>query len=360
MVNQCLWRGRRRHLLRPKTFAVLDTLVKHVGQLVTREELLEAVWPDTYVSDGVLRFCIRDLRKTLHDTAQSPVFIETVHRRGYRFVALLRYQSYDQKSASFEVKPKARQQAARAAEKTRRLSREERVARPAHQETIDHLTNGIAMLQTLPHSPERAHQELAFHLALGAPMTATRGHASEEVRQIYARARELCQQTGETPQLFPVLHGLTVNAIARGELQLAREVGERVLDLARALDDPTCLVAAHIAYGAVLLWLGDVVTGNAYLTHGLTLCDAQPHETHTFLYGYDPRIICRVLASEALWVLGCADQALLRSQEALALARTSSHVYNLVRLKLGSDAAPAPSRSACRARTCRGGPLVVS
>lgn len=328
-VNQCLWRGRRRLLLRPKTFAVLDLLVKHAGQLVTREELLDAVWPDTYVSDGVLRFCIRDLRKTLQDTAQSPVFIETVHRRGYRFVASLRCQSDTQQSAFSKGKSKALPRAGRAAEKARHFSGQERIIRNAHQETIDHLTNGLALLRALPHSPERAQQELAFHLALGAPMTATKGHASEEVRQIYTRARELCRQAGETPQLFPVLYGLTVNAIVRGELQLAHEVSERVIELARVLDDPTCLVGAYIVQGALRLWLGEVAAGNAYLEDGLKLCDMQSHETHTFLYGYDPRVICRVLTSKAAWLLGNTDQAWLRSQEALSLAQASSHAYNL-------------------------------
>jgi len=87
VINHCLWQGSRQLTLRPKASAVLHVLVGHAGQLVTREALLETVWPETYVSDGVLRFCLRELRKALSDTPHAPRFIETVHRRGYRFIA---------------------------------------------------------------------------------------------------------------------------------------------------------------------------------------------------------------------------------------------------------------------------------
>ena len=63
------------------------------------------------------------------------------------------------------------------------------------------------MLKTLPDTPERAQQELTLQITLGAPLMATKGYAAPEVGEAYTRARELCQQIGETPQLFPVLWG---------------------------------------------------------------------------------------------------------------------------------------------------------
>ena len=59
----------------------------HAGRLVTKEELLDACWPETAVSDGVLKVHIAELRKALGETGRTPRFIATVHRRGYRFVA---------------------------------------------------------------------------------------------------------------------------------------------------------------------------------------------------------------------------------------------------------------------------------
>src|SRR5262245_61688798 len=86
-VNACLWWGVETVILTPKTFDVLHYLVQHADRLVTKDELLDAVWPETAVSDGVVRMAISALRKALDDTAQTPRFIATVPRRGYRFVA---------------------------------------------------------------------------------------------------------------------------------------------------------------------------------------------------------------------------------------------------------------------------------
>ncbi|HYV62285.1 MAG TPA: AAA family ATPase, partial [Bryobacteraceae bacterium] len=86
-LNQCLWRENVRISLAPKTFAVLRYLVDNPGRLVTQEELLEAVWPGTYVQPEILRKYILDIRKALGDPPKNPLFIETLPRRGYQFIA---------------------------------------------------------------------------------------------------------------------------------------------------------------------------------------------------------------------------------------------------------------------------------
>jgi class 3 adenylate cyclase/DNA-binding winged helix-turn-helix (wHTH) protein/tetratricopeptide (TPR) repeat protein len=86
-ANACLWRGTQRMALTPKAFDVLHYLVTHADRLVSKDTLLDAVWPETAISDAVVRIAIGELRRALGDTAQAPRFIATVHRRGYRFVA---------------------------------------------------------------------------------------------------------------------------------------------------------------------------------------------------------------------------------------------------------------------------------
>ena len=86
-VNACLWRGTKTIRLTPKAFAVLQYLVERPGELVTKEALLEAVWPATVVGDAVLKVCVREVRKALGDPAGAPRYIATVHRLGYRFIA---------------------------------------------------------------------------------------------------------------------------------------------------------------------------------------------------------------------------------------------------------------------------------
>jgi len=73
--------------LRPKTLAVLTHLVSRAGRLVTKAELLDAIWPDTAVSESVLTSCIKELRRALDDDPRQPRAIETAHRHGYRFIA---------------------------------------------------------------------------------------------------------------------------------------------------------------------------------------------------------------------------------------------------------------------------------
>jgi non-specific serine/threonine protein kinase len=85
--NRRLHRGVSTISLRPKAFAVLDYLLARAGRLVTKDQLLAAVWPDTTVTDTVLKVCVRELRDALGDDPEAPRFIETAHRLGYRFIA---------------------------------------------------------------------------------------------------------------------------------------------------------------------------------------------------------------------------------------------------------------------------------
>ena len=84
--NEWAWCGARRLKLTPRAFAVLRHLVEHQGRLITKEELLTAVWRDAIVSDAALASCVRDLRRALGDSSGAPQYIQTVHRRGFRFI----------------------------------------------------------------------------------------------------------------------------------------------------------------------------------------------------------------------------------------------------------------------------------
>ncbi len=86
-ANQRLWNREARVALAPKMFGVLSYLVEHPGRLVTQDELLEALWPDTYVTPQILRKYIQEIRKALGDRLDQPRFIETLPKRGYQFVA---------------------------------------------------------------------------------------------------------------------------------------------------------------------------------------------------------------------------------------------------------------------------------
>jgi len=85
--NHCLWRAEERMSLTPKAFDVLRYLVEHSNRLVTQDEILERLWPETYVNPEGIRKYILEIRKVLGDRRNQPSFIETLPKRGYRFIA---------------------------------------------------------------------------------------------------------------------------------------------------------------------------------------------------------------------------------------------------------------------------------
>src|SRR5215813_4071990 len=85
--NHLLLHGTERIPLTPKAFDVLRYLVERAGRLVAQNELMEALWPETYVNSEVLRKYILEIRKALGDDPEKPEFVATITKRGYRFVA---------------------------------------------------------------------------------------------------------------------------------------------------------------------------------------------------------------------------------------------------------------------------------
>ena len=181
-----------------------------------------------------------------------------------------------------------------------------------------------------------AQQELTLYIALGTALRFTGGFAAPEVAATYHRARELCQHVGETPQLVPVLIGLSEFYINRGEFQTARELAEQMLSLAQRVQDPACFMNAHIALGNALSFLGELGSARAHLEHGIALyleqgfARSQPlqHCSHGLI---NPQAVVHGLSrlAQVLWMLGYPDQALQRSQEALTLAQEFSHPFSV-------------------------------
>src|SRR5262249_38544118 len=86
-ANQCLWRGQERVAIPPKPYDMLCYFVENPGRLITQDEFLEKLWPETYVNPELIRKYILDIRKMLGDRPDKPEYIETVTKRGYRFIA---------------------------------------------------------------------------------------------------------------------------------------------------------------------------------------------------------------------------------------------------------------------------------
>jgi class 3 adenylate cyclase/predicted ATPase len=204
------------------------------------------------------------------------------------------------------------------------------VERSANVEAISHLTKGLELLKTLPDTPERRRQELDVQMAMGPALTAIKGMAAPDVEAIYQRARVLCQQVGETPQLVVVLYNLGTFYNSRGQYQAAWELGEQALRLAQRVQDPAGLASAHVLLGNTLWFLGELKAARTHMEQGIGLYNCPQPRSHDLHSATHARVFCLCRLAQILWSLGYPDQALQRSQEALTLARELSHPMTLV------------------------------
>jgi predicted ATPase/DNA-binding winged helix-turn-helix (wHTH) protein len=103
-ANECLWRDGVEVALAPKPFAVLRYLVENPRRLITHSELLDALWPETFVQPQVLRTYMLELRRILGDDSTQPRFIQTLPKRGYCFIAPVRELSFSANDLSDSAK----------------------------------------------------------------------------------------------------------------------------------------------------------------------------------------------------------------------------------------------------------------
>jgi DNA-binding SARP family transcriptional activator len=210
----------------------------------------------------------------------------------------------------------------------------------AYQEAIAHLNRGMDVLTTLPDAGdaggpgapervlERAELELDLQLSLGM---ALKGRIpNPEGERALARARELCQQTGRMADLCRVLGELSIFPYVRAEYQTARELVEEALGLARQVGDPLLVALHHWHLGYLLFGLGEYTTARAHLEQVISFYRPREHH-HSFVFvrGSDAGVSALAYDACCLWCLGYPEQALKRSQEALALARELDHPFSL-------------------------------
>jgi predicted ATPase/class 3 adenylate cyclase len=202
----------------------------------------------------------------------------------------------------------------------------------AYLEAIAHLRAGLDLLAGLPAGPERAGQELQFHLTLGPAYMAIRGYAAPEVEACYQRARELCRELGDTPQLVPVLHGLWSYHIVRAQHADALALGEQVLELGAATGDDGLLLQGNLEVGWSYFFLGELEPAREHLERVLALYDHERHSSHAFTYGDNPATSSRGVLAAVLWLLGYVDQSLRHSEENLVTLRSlvqHQHPYSV-------------------------------
>ena len=203
------------------------------------------------------------------------------------------------------------------------------IEQSANNEAIQHFTQALELLKTLPDDDARLQKELTLQISLGAPLVMTKGYGAPEVENAYTRARELCQRMGETRQLFTALRGLWVFYLVRAQYRMAHQLGAQLLSIANSERDPALLMEAHMTLGIPLFYLPDFTRARAHLAEAITLYDPERHRAHAFRYGQDPGIACQGFEAWALGLLGYPNQARALMDETLRLAVRQSHPFSL-------------------------------
>jgi len=199
----------------------------------------------------------------------------------------------------------------------------------AHQEAAAHLTRGLELLAALPQGPERMQLQLSLQISLGTTLIATHGYASPQVEQAFTRARDLCRALGDPPQVIPVLYGLCMFRLVRGELLKAQEEGEQLLLLAQQAGDVGYAIGCHAQVGASAFYLGRFDEARIHLEEVIAIYDRNQHAGLAHQQGQDPCVGARSYLSWVLWAQGYPEQALRQGSAALDLAKELDHPYSL-------------------------------
>ncbi|HEX3408940.1 MAG TPA: adenylate/guanylate cyclase domain-containing protein [Candidatus Binataceae bacterium] len=207
--------------------------------------------------------------------------------------------------------------------------------RTAYREAVERLSQGIALLLTLPATPDRDRQELTMQSALGQYLVPLKGVAAGEVRVALERARDLAVDYGTEGDIFWLVYGIQFHHLVRLELITARALGERQLAIAERSGDLAMRMAAYVALAQTMLLTGEFESARDLCDRAMTL----PRELPDFPPGGSPvehpREISRLsditdtrplilsVSASVLATTGYPDQAVRRSAEAVAMARLS-------------------------------------
>ncbi|MGH8176360.1 MAG: hypothetical protein ACREV5_08880, partial [Steroidobacter sp.] len=201
------------------------------------------------------------------------------------------------------------------------------IQRSAYAEALKHLTTALALAEQCEESPERTRQQLRLQLGLGTALMATRGWAAPEVEQAHLRARELCEQLGDSTRLIMTLWGLIAVSVVRAELQRTRELSEQLLALTREENQIPFQLAGHMELAGAAFGLGELALAHEEFAIADRLYDPAQHCEHIARTSFDQGVFLRCWWSHLLWQLGRPQQACAMSSDALQLARSFGHPF---------------------------------
>ena len=205
-------------------------------------------------------------------------------------------------------------------------------ARSAHIEAIANLERGVALLPSMPDTPERDSLEIELQLALGMSSIRAKSMISSAVRDAYSRASELAEKHGDVRRLFQAVYGVWQHNVGSGRISAALPLAERLLSVTeRDNADAGLRLQAHHAVWTTFFVGGELVGCREHCEIGHRYYDPERYQAHRDLYGgHDAGVCAWTLGGQVEWLMGHADTALASLAEALALAERISHPPSLV------------------------------
>jgi predicted ATPase/DNA-binding winged helix-turn-helix (wHTH) protein len=223
--NECLRQDGAPIALPPKPFAVLRYLVENPGRLITHDELLDALWPETFVQPQVLRTYMLDLRKALGDDARQPRYIQTQPKRGYRFVAQVTERPQPEPAAAVNPADTTARQPTNALEIRKPAIPDPELPQPEISEIIDR-KNELALLRSHLDRAASGHRQVVFitgETGIGKSALADAFSRQAEAMQPVMVVRGQCVRgVAGREEYYPVMEALSqLCASPDGELACA-------------------------------------------------------------------------------------------------------------------------------------------
>jgi len=199
----------------------------------------------------------------------------------------------------------------------------------ANEEGMFHYYQSLKLLASLPDLPEYNQHELKILVALTVPLQAIKGYISPELDAVVKRASVLVRKVGGARELMGTLLRLFLLNSTHGEHQVALEFAQRLTSTAQENQNEIMEAIGFHAQGIVMFSLGEFKHALSHFEKAINFYDPSQHSASAFIMGQDLGIAGLCWATQSLWMLGYPDQAMLRSQQAIALAQTLDHTFSL-------------------------------
>jgi len=194
------------------------------------------------------------------------------------------------------------------------------VTQSAYESALSHLNNALERLRELGPGAARDERELALYLEYLKVVRLTTRWTTTEAGAIYARARELCERSGQSSKMYEILQGSANFHLGRGELDLAQDYAERILEISHSTSQPELVSSANFILGHVFCLKGDLVSAHTHLEA------IQPRDSMAApVAGGRAKIFALGIDAMVLWMLGYPDRGLAAAEQCVREAENSKN-----------------------------------